>query len=290
MNKSVHRTVGAPLSLRLLRSARNSLVIHRLFTCSAAAVLLLLAGASVLGYAQDANPIAVQNTTPVKQVHVVRPSSVPPGSRALHAPFTSRATSRGNLTPVNTGPGLVYTCDPTVAAATCTYLNTTVAGWYNDTFTNANANIYITYGTTGLGSSTGYGNTVTYDQYVAALTANTNKSAIQTSALSAISTYDNGPYGSGNVGIAGALGTALGFTGLTGITPPPAFNACTLGTAGCYNEVVTVTNDPTITLYYDNLGGAEPADAYDFYGVVRAGSANSDRGLSGGSVVCHERV
>ena len=36
---------------------------------------------------------------------------------------------------------ITYTCDPSVAAATCTYLNTTVAGLYNSTFTNANADI-----------------------------------------------------------------------------------------------------------------------------------------------------
>jgi hypothetical protein len=35
-----------------------------------------------------------------------------------------------------------------VATATCNYLNTTVAGYYNDTFTNANANIYVQYGVT----------------------------------------------------------------------------------------------------------------------------------------------
>jgi hypothetical protein len=44
--------------------------------------------------------------------------------------------------------------------------------------------------------------------------------------------------------------------------------ACTPGTTACYNAIVTVTNDPNTPLYYDNLGGTEPADAYDFYEVV----------------------
>ncbi len=70
-------------------------------------------------------------------------------------------------------------------------------------------------------------------------------------------------YGSGNVEITDALGTALGFTGLTGITASGA--ACSFPSAGCYNAVITVTNNPGTPLYYDNLGGPEPSDAYDFY-------------------------
>jgi hypothetical protein len=166
---------------------------------------------------------------------------------------------------------VTFTCDPSVAAATCNYLNTTVAGNYSSTFTNANANIYITYGTTGLAQSQQYFNFVTYDQYVAALTSNPSQSPVQVSALSALSTYDATPYGTGNVNVTLALATALGITGdvqggATGITP--GGDACTPGTPGCYNAIVTVTNDPSTPLYYDNLGGPEPADAYDFYGVV----------------------
>ena len=33
-------------------------------------------------------------------------------------------------------------------------------------------------------------------------------------------------------------------------------------------RVITVTNDPTVPLYYDNLGGPEPSDAFDFYNTV----------------------
>jgi hypothetical protein len=36
---------------------------------------------------------------------------------------------------------IACTCDPSVAAATCNYLNTTVAGLYSSTFTDANAEI-----------------------------------------------------------------------------------------------------------------------------------------------------
>ena len=160
---------------------------------------------------------------------------------------------------------ITYTCDPSVDAATCTYLNTTVAGHYSSSFTNANANIYITYGTTGLGESLQYQNFVPYSIYVTALTNNAHKSSIQVAALAALATYDATPYGSGQVNLTAALATALGFSGATGTTPEGG--ACTIGTAGCYNAIVTITSDPSI-LYYDNLGGPEPADAYDFYGVV----------------------
>ena len=162
---------------------------------------------------------------------------------------------------------LSYTCDPSVAVATCNYLNTTVAGYYSSSFTNANANIYITYGTTGLGQSLQYLNFISYPLYVTALTNNANKSSLQVSALAALATYDAAPYGSGQVNLTAALATALGFPGVIGTTPEGG--ACAIGTAGCYNAIVTITNDLATPLYYDNLGGPEPADAYDFYGVVQ---------------------
>ena len=113
---------------------------------------------------------------------------------------------------MNTGPGVVFTCDANVAAATCTYLNTTVAGYYNGTFTNANANIYIQYGATGLGGSEYYYNFITYSQYATAYASIPNKSAIQTSAQSALSTYDATPYGSDYIWIQPGIARALGIT------------------------------------------------------------------------------
>src|ERR1700690_375609 len=76
---------------------------------------------------------------------------------------------------------ITYTCDPSVAATTCNYLNTTVAGNYSSTFTNASASIYITYGTTGLAETIAYLNYVTYDQYVTALASNPSQSPVQVS-------------------------------------------------------------------------------------------------------------
>jgi hypothetical protein len=164
--------------------------------------------------------------------------------------------------------GITYTCDPTVDAATCNYLNTTVAAMYSSTFTNANANIYITFGTTGLASTQTAFNVVTYSQYLTALTTHAS-GAIQAAAIAALNANDTAPYSTGNVNITAALAEALGLAGVTdnGV-PAGSPNSCTLGTAGCYNAEITVTNDPGTPLYFDNLGGAEPSDAYDFYATV----------------------
>jgi hypothetical protein len=259
-------------SLRLPCFAPNPST-RTLFTASRTALAVVLLSASVLGHAQDEKPAAEQ-TPLVKVTHIMRPSSVSPaGSEEtrvhpkLHE--VSKTAPRANAT----GSGIVYTCASNVAAATCNYLNTTVAGYYSSTFTNANAQIYIQYGATGLGESDGYLNLVTYKNYVAALTALPNKSSFQTSALSAINSNAAGPYGSGNVEVSTALGTVLGFSGMHGIVANESTD-CTPGASGCYDEVITVADTAMqqsegFTLYYDNLGGSEPADAYDFYAVVQ---------------------
>ena len=219
--------------------------------------LLLLCG-SAPGFAQAAG-----HAKAVLHTSIMQRSSVPPGSVQMHRPPMS--AMQPNLTPVNTGPGIVFTCATGVATSTCNYLNTTVAGYYNATFTNANANILVQYGPTGLGSSEYYYNFVTYSQYAAAYGNIPNKSAIQTSAQSALSTYDATPYGADQIWVTAALGTAFGFPGMTGINGDEG--SCSIGTAQCYNGVITVTDDSSI-LYYDDQGGSEPAGSYDFYAVV----------------------
>jgi len=169
--------------------------------------------------------------------------------------------------------GISYTCDASVAASTCNYLNTVIAGQYDSIFINANADIYITYGSTGLGqSTTGFYNFVTYAAYVGALTTNTNQDALQASALAALNTYDATPYGSDYVDVTSALAQALGLTqNATGgsiLGTTFGGTACTTpGSGGCYNGIITVTNDSSI-LYYDDQGGTEGSGQYDFYGVV----------------------
>jgi len=163
-----------------------------------------------------------------------------------------------------------YVCDPSVAAATCTYLNTTVAGAYSSTFTDANASIYITYGTTGLAQSQTEFNVVSYADYAAALATNAaaTGNTIQTEAVASLT--NAAAYSGGDVSLTASLASALGLTPIEGsLQGVEAGGAtCSLGAAGCYDAVVTVTNDPGTPLYYDNLGGPEPSDAYDFYATV----------------------
>src|ERR1700681_2049283 len=71
--------------------------------------------------------------------------------------------------------GITYTCAENIDAAqagTCAYLNSTIAGLYNNTFSNANASIYIQYGSTELGESSTSLAQVRYSAYLNALTAN----------------------------------------------------------------------------------------------------------------------
>jgi hypothetical protein len=231
------------------------------------------------------SPVFAQQSAPTLHTSVMQPSTAPPDSSQEQGPLQSRTMAQSNWAPVNTGPGIVFTCNPnvnTTHASACNYLNTTVAGYYNDTFTNANANIYVQFGSTGLGQSQFYYNFVTYSQYATAYTSIANKSAIQVSAQSALSTYDATPYGSDYVwiqpGIARALGISAEVQGgcvgcnlpLLGIKPNGnSVTYCTAGTAGCYDGIITVTNSNQITLYYDDDGGSEPAGAYDFYAVVQ---------------------
>jgi hypothetical protein len=161
--------------------------------------------------------------------------------------------------------GISYTCDPTVAAATCTTLNTTIAGLYNRVFSNANADIYIQYGTTGLGqSTTGFTNQISYSTYINALQAEAGPGTLRADAIASLPATEPALYGGAPIDITSALGTALGITGLNGTTAGGAI--CTVGTSGCYNGIITITNDPSTLLYYRN-GAIDPA-AYDFYSVV----------------------
>jgi hypothetical protein len=238
-----------------------------------AVIAVLLLGSSVLSYGQDEQPSAIQVPFVLRR-HVMLPASALPDPGQPRAKPVLRVSTETNPTRVNTGTGVVYTCASNVAASTCTYLNTVVAGYYNDVFTNANANIYVQYGATGLGSSVGYINLVPYAPYVTALTNITSKSSVQTAALPAINTYATPIYGTQNtMEVTVALGSALGFTGLKGINVAETAS-CTPYATNCYNEIVTVADAATqategFTLYYDDQGGTEGANQYDFYAVVQ---------------------
>jgi hypothetical protein len=158
-----------------------------------------------------------------------------------------------------------FTCDPNVSAPTCAALNTTVSGYYSQTFTNANANIYIQYGTTGLGSSTtGFFNPVSYSTYTSALAAEGGIGVVRADAIASLPGAEPSLYGTGDIEITSALGQALGISGLNGTTAGGSI--CAAGSAGCYNGIITITNDPSTPLYYRN--GAQDPNSYDYYTTV----------------------
>jgi Abnormal spindle-like microcephaly-assoc'd, ASPM-SPD-2-Hydin len=232
-----------------------------------------VAPSRVLGPVDDEDFYSI-TARPVLRHHLLLPSPAlaDPGQQRLKPKLRVATEARPNA--VKTGTGIVYTCASNVPTSTCNYLNTTVAGYYNNIFTNANADIYIQFGVTGLGASDGFINLVHYTPYVSALTNKAVKSSIQASALSGINTYATPAYGTQNiVGISVSLGTALGFTGLIGINAAETAS-CTPYTSGCYNEVITVANAATqaqegFSLYYDDQGGTEGPNQYDFYAVVQ---------------------
>ena len=157
--------------------------------------------------------------------------------------------------------GITFTCDPTINATVpglCNTLQTTTAGIYNNTFSNINANVYVTFGATGLGSSSGFDNFVPYSTYVSAATANANGSTVQTAAAAALKN-NAAPIYTGNVKVSAAQGLSLGFPGMTGITSTSA--NCELPATGCYVGIITMSN--TASFYY-RTGTIAPT-AYDFF-------------------------
>jgi hypothetical protein len=179
--------------------------------------------------------------------------------------FLRLATGTLIATALASAAGISYTCASNVAASTCTYLNGTVAGFYDSTFTNASANIYIQYGTTDLAATSGVHNEVSYSAYAAALAANSSPNALQTSAWASLATNAAPVYGSGNVVLSTALASSLGFTGLYGVDAS-GVNVCNFGGSGCYAASITITNDPSTAFFYRN--GTVTADEYDFYSAV----------------------
>lgn len=161
--------------------------------------------------------------------------------------------------------GIAYTCNANVSASVCTTLNSTISGLYNSTFANANANVYIQYGNTGLASSSQNLNTVSYTDYRSALASHAS-GANDATAISTLSTTTNPVVAGDAVLITSALESAL-FSGSNPAGLTAAGTGCTLNgfNSGCYNGIVTVSN--SIGFYYRS--GAQSGSSYDFYSAVQ---------------------
>ena len=167
-----------------------------------------------------------------------------------------------------TGPGIVYTCDPSVTALAphvCDVLNTTIAGLYSAAFTNANATIYVTMGSiTGSDVSQSYywTNFYSYSQFRTQLAASVSSST-DTTAL-ADSVPATSPYGSSQVQIPTALQRALGFSAPKNGVNASHSSCSTLGSNGCYDGLITLNT--TFSLYFRT--GPIAKGQYDFYTAV----------------------
>jgi hypothetical protein len=171
-----------------------------------------------------------------------------------------------------------YTCDASIdatQAGTCGYLNGALAGLYSSLFTNANANIYIQQSGGGLGGSLTSLTSTPYSTYLADVTAHSSHDAIDTAAVAALNAVDTAAYGSSSVIITTALAAALGFNQsfLGGVTKTGGGCTAPLGVSnGCYNGVITIATPANLPggqfLYWNQTGGTQPGNAYDFYSVV----------------------
>src|SRR5579863_422580 len=161
---------------------------------------------------------------------------------------------------------LTYTCETSglgpVPTGVCSYLNTTIAGLYDSTFSNANANIYIKYGGTPLAENQPVRDYVSYTAYLSGLTSTASGNTIDADALAALNSLDTAIYGGGNVEVTPALGTALGLSGLNGITANGL--PCLLTSANCYAGLITMSN--SASFYYRT--GSETSIQSDFYSAV----------------------
>ncbi len=161
-------------------------------------------------------------------------------------PDLSTAASTG-------GSGIVYTCDPTITAVSstaCNTLNTTIAALYRSAFSNANASIYITMGSTGAGMSNYYYNSYTYSEFRNALIASASDA---TDATAVASLPSSNPLTGTSVGITDALQRALGLSS----------GSC-LPSNSCYDGTITISN--SIPLYFRT--GEIVGDQYDFFTIA----------------------
>lgn len=171
---------------------------------------------------------------------------------------------------------ITYTCDSSsfatyAPAGACAALNgSAVSNIYGSIFSNANASIYIAFGSTGVGQSSANFTPVSYLDYYSALASHTD----DPTALASLGGSTD-PLGSGSnneIDISAALATALGLTGAannnadTAGLHPDGTN-CILGVdTNCYNGVITIANVAN-AFYFPGLTSDTPPQI-DFYYVV----------------------
>lgn len=157
--------------------------------------------------------------------------------------------------------GIQYVCDPSIGAGVCATMQTTIAAEYASAFSNANAVIYVTLGglSGAVAENTQYYNTVNYSTYYSALSEN-EADANDVTAVNSLGGSTTNPVIAGDgVAVTSALDAALGLFGAIGITTSDT--SCLIGNAGCYNDIITMSN--SLSFYYDT--GSYTSGEYDFF-------------------------
>ncbi len=182
--------------------------------------------------------------------------NVAPGTARDFFPLVSQPVS--DTYPSGT---IAYTCDATInaIAGVCNTLNTTIAALYSAAFSNANASIYITFGSTDLGESYTGLNLVSYSSYRGALIASESSANDATAITDSVPATS--PFGSDSVAITTATARALGYSTSPAITGNDG--SC------CYDGMITISSamQSSGDLYYRT--GTITSGQYDFYTVVQ---------------------
>ena len=146
----------------------------------------------------------------------------------------------------------------------CTTLQTTIAGLYSAAFTNANATIYVTMGSSGtfdVSQSYLWNYYYSYSAFrtqLAASVSGANDIAALTNSVPATS-----PYGSSLIQIPTALQRALGFPSPADGVTSTRGSCNQLGSPGCYDGLITISD--AVPLYFRT----GPVSGYDFYTAVQ---------------------
>jgi hypothetical protein len=166
------------------------------------------------------------------------------------------------------GSSVTYTCDATINAVAnvCTTLNTTIASLYTSRFTDVNASIYIKFGATGLGQSNYIVNAKSYTSFRNALNLDQSDASDVTAFTNSVPVANpiDPTY---TVWLTNANARALGFAATAGLLSD-ASSICTLGTAGCYDGIITISSTIQAAGHLFFRTGSINSSEYDFYSVA----------------------
>ena len=179
-------------------------------------------------------------------------------------PAAGSSIMRQHATP---GHGTVtYTCDPSITAVAglCNTLNTTIANLYSNAFQNVNANIYITFGSTGLGESIIMLNFLDYSSYRSDLTALASDANDQLALAASVPATN--PFGNDQLVITNPHARALGYQPSSGITANQSY--CTAGTSGCYDGIIIISSAIQASGSFYFRSGAIGGGQFDFFTVA----------------------